>query len=151
MKSRITNLLPENKREKCPTLSAILGNKVYSKELQPGCVIEIPEGAQLSSFGSRSAFTTGAQPAYYYAREDRSDSAYVQIFTLPIEWAGVVPVAAMHINRESPEWGDKLLSRLRWRWQMPKQYDGHIKVLAPSLSEYLGIDPFGEGSSHAAA
>lgn len=141
----------EKKGGEYESLSARIGKKTHVSELLVGCVIQVPRGAQVSSCGASAKFARDAEPAYLYAVQDESSSAFYRLLLLPIPWAKVLPDAIGHVEATDEGWGYALLERCRYQWQMPRNYARHVQMLAPSLSEYLGNPcPFEEGSSHAA-
>lgn len=130
------------------TLEGLRGSKVYARDLEPGCVIEVPKNAQVAQGMLRVSHLRGKAPYMLYSVNE--SGAFVHLNLLRLEWATLGTDLLSNVNRQHPKASIELLRRIKDRWQCPKQYDGFFKILAPSVSEYLGNDPFEGGASHAA-
>lgn len=140
MKSRITNLLPEDKREKCPNFDPAECKKTFSiSEIGKGSVIKLPFKAQIG----RRQFLRYPQPAAVWSYIQGVSSATV--YVCPPEW--YVGIEVVERNSGGFE-ADEMAHRCCNKWLMPMYYDGDIELLAPTVAEYLASV---EGSSHAAA
>ena len=116
-------------------METLIGNKVYAKDLKQGNIIELPTNAQIG----RRQFVTHPQPAAFWAVTYGVSSATLWVCP-PLWYVGLEAVQV----RDGFE-ADEMAHSCCNKWLLPLRFDGWIKVLSESASEYL------EGLSHAAA